>query len=64
MSEQKRTAVVTGGAAGIGQEIVRHLAQQGLRVVSVDWNETQTAKRRMRFALRAGSASRSKATYP
>lgn len=40
MSEQKRTAVVTGGASGIGQEIVRHLAQQGLRVVSVDWNET------------------------
>lgn len=39
MPVKKRTALVTGGAAGIGQEIVRHLAQEGLRVVTFDWDE-------------------------
>jgi NAD(P)-dependent dehydrogenase (short-subunit alcohol dehydrogenase family) len=34
-----KTALVTGGAAGIGQEIVRRLAQEGARVVSVDVND-------------------------
>ena len=38
MLNTKRTALVTGGAAGIGQEIARELAQQGMRVVSFDWN--------------------------
>ena len=34
-----KTAVVTGGGAGIGSDIVRQLAVEGARVISVDWNE-------------------------
>jgi NAD(P)-dependent dehydrogenase (short-subunit alcohol dehydrogenase family) len=34
-----KTALVTGGAAGIGQEIVRHLGREGARVISVDVND-------------------------
>jgi NAD(P)-dependent dehydrogenase (short-subunit alcohol dehydrogenase family) len=34
--EAKRAAVVTGGAAGIGLEIVRHLLSEGMRVVAID----------------------------
>src|SRR6476659_5252398 len=34
-----KTALVTGGAAGSGQEIVRRLAREGARIVSLDWNE-------------------------
>lgn len=34
----RKTALVTGGAAGIGQEIVRRLAREGARVFSVDVN--------------------------
>lgn len=36
MAELKRAAVVTGGASGIGLEIVRHLAGNGMCVVAVD----------------------------
>jgi NAD(P)-dependent dehydrogenase (short-subunit alcohol dehydrogenase family) len=39
MQMKGKTALVTGGAAGIGQEIVRRLAQEGARVVSLDWND-------------------------
>jgi NAD(P)-dependent dehydrogenase (short-subunit alcohol dehydrogenase family) len=35
-----KTAVVTGGAAGIGQEIVRRLVAEGARVISMDWAES------------------------
>lgn len=40
MDLKNKTALVTGGGAGIGQEIVRRLAEEGARVVSLDWNET------------------------
>lgn len=36
MLETKRAAVVTGGAAGFGLEIVRSLASEGMRVVAID----------------------------
>ena len=38
MAEVNRVAVVTGGAAGIGLEIVRQLAIDGMFVVAVDRN--------------------------
>lgn len=39
----KRTALVTGGAAGIGAEIVRTLVDQGFHVVSLDRNRPAMA---------------------
>ena len=35
-----RTAVVTGGASGIGREVARTLAGEGARVVVADVNAT------------------------
>lgn len=32
MSEQRRVALVTGGTSGIGLEVTRRLASQGIRV--------------------------------
>lgn len=37
-----KTAVVTGGAAGIGEEIVRRLAEEGARVINMDWAENSS----------------------
>lgn len=36
--------MVTGGAAGIGWEIVQRFANEGARVISVDWNVTEDEK--------------------
>ncbi len=36
MADWERVAVVTGGAAGIGLDIVRHLANDGMAVVAID----------------------------
>lgn len=36
---QDKTALVTGGAAGIGRDIARKLASEGARVVSMDWSD-------------------------
>ena len=36
MSEQQRTAIVTGAAGGIGRELVLGLLGKGLRVAAVD----------------------------
>jgi len=36
LEEQRRVAVVTGGANGIGLGIVRHLAAQGMAVLAID----------------------------
>jgi NAD(P)-dependent dehydrogenase (short-subunit alcohol dehydrogenase family) len=38
LTPERRAAVVTGGASGIGLEIVRHLSSEGMGVVAVDWS--------------------------
>jgi NAD(P)-dependent dehydrogenase (short-subunit alcohol dehydrogenase family) len=48
-TELKRAAVVTGGAAGIGLEIVRHLARDGMSVVAIDWNRGACAQAEKSF---------------
>jgi 3-oxoacyl-[acyl-carrier protein] reductase len=40
---EKRTALVTGGAAGIGAEICRALIADGFHVVSIDRNQPATS---------------------
>ena len=42
--DTKRAAVVTGGAAGIGLEIVRHLLGEGMSVVAIDRDVTACAR--------------------
>jgi NAD(P)-dependent dehydrogenase (short-subunit alcohol dehydrogenase family) len=44
LAELKRAAVVTGGAAGIGLEIVRHLVGEGMCVVAIDRNADACAR--------------------
>ena len=40
---EKRVAVVTGGASGIGEAVVRRFAEAGWSVVSADVNEARGA---------------------
>jgi NAD(P)-dependent dehydrogenase (short-subunit alcohol dehydrogenase family) len=51
LTELKRAAVVTGGAAGIGLEIVRHLAGQGMCVVAVDRDSAACARAQRTLAM-------------
>jgi NAD(P)-dependent dehydrogenase (short-subunit alcohol dehydrogenase family) len=46
LADQRRVAVVTGGASGIGLGIVRHLAEEGMAVVAVDRDEGACDKAR------------------
>lgn len=45
-----RVAVVTGGASGIGLEIVRRLASEGMAVVALDWDEAACRAARQNLA--------------
>ena len=47
-------AIVTGGATGIGREVVRQLAELGLAVV-VNYHESEDAARRLDAELREQS---------
>ena len=51
MAELKRAAVVTGGAAGIGLEIVRHLAGEGMCVVAIDRDSDACARAQQTLAM-------------
>jgi NAD(P)-dependent dehydrogenase (short-subunit alcohol dehydrogenase family) len=44
VTEVRKVAVVTGGAAGIGLEIVRHLAEEGMAVLAADRDEAACAR--------------------
>ena len=41
MEEIKRTAIVTGGAQGIGREIVKEYLEAGVKVCAFDLNAEQ-----------------------
>ena len=43
-SLKDRVAIVTGGASGIGESIVTHLAEQGAKVGFIDFNADATAQ--------------------
>lgn len=47
---ERRVAVVTGGASGIGLEIVRHLAGAQMAVVAIDWDEGACGRARSALA--------------
>jgi NAD(P)-dependent dehydrogenase (short-subunit alcohol dehydrogenase family) len=51
LAELKRAAVVTGGAAGIGLEIVRHLAGEGMCVVAIDRDSDACARAQRSLAM-------------
>lgn len=46
MADQRRVAVVTGGASGIGLGLVRHLLGEGMAVVAVDRDTAACGKAR------------------
>jgi NAD(P)-dependent dehydrogenase (short-subunit alcohol dehydrogenase family) len=50
VSGERRAAVVTGGASGIGLAIVRHLAGEGTSVVAADRDEAACAEARKALA--------------
>jgi 3-oxoacyl-[acyl-carrier protein] reductase len=52
LAQAKRAAVVTGGAAGIGLEIVRHLAGEGMGVVAIDRDSDACARAQWTLAMR------------
>ena len=41
MNIKKITALITGGASGLGEACVRRLVEQGAKVVFIDLNETR-----------------------
>jgi meso-butanediol dehydrogenase/(S,S)-butanediol dehydrogenase/diacetyl reductase len=51
LAELKHAAVVTGGAAGIGLEIVRHLAGEGMCVVAIDRDSAACARAQRSLAM-------------
>jgi NAD(P)-dependent dehydrogenase (short-subunit alcohol dehydrogenase family) len=51
LAELKRAAVVTGGAAGIGLEIVRHLAGEGMCVVAIDRDRAACTRAQRALAM-------------
>jgi hypothetical protein len=51
LAELKRAAVVTGGARGIGLEIVRHLAEDGMCVVAIDRDSDACIQARRTLAM-------------
>jgi NAD(P)-dependent dehydrogenase (short-subunit alcohol dehydrogenase family) len=57
--DDKRLAVVTGGASGIGQEVVRRLAHQGMSVIIADLNAPTAAE----LAAEFGAASHDLEAY-
>jgi NAD(P)-dependent dehydrogenase (short-subunit alcohol dehydrogenase family) len=50
LTDVRKVAVVTGGAAGIGLEIVRHLAGEGMAVLAADRDEDACARARASLA--------------
>lgn len=44
-----KAAIVTGGASGIGDAIVRSLLTDGARVAALDLNATRLAERQREF---------------
>lgn len=44
MNEEKKVALVTGGAQGIGKAIAKELAENGFRIVIIDVDETAASE--------------------